>query len=324
MRTGTSITAKFILLAMPALGGAYVPRDAENNMPDMDSLHSTSFQTSLYSYVPPSGALPPDFAGPPPCSAAPGPEPREPEKPAPLVVIDPGHGGADPGAPSPYMALREIDVIDAVSARLGEKLEAAGYDVAYTRKPYEQLEVPSRYKAGGKTLSTRQIRPYIAHKLADEGQYKHLYFISIHANAHATDPDMSGSMVLAGARSNGNGKVDFNGPALGRESVEFARSLARSLDIHGAPSVYRTSDATVVSLFDQLDHEPGFRAGALLELGYLTNREDAARLREMVRKPDAVVQKIMDGITGYHQKVTNDMRRSVKAGQPPAPHAKGV
>lgn len=52
----------------------------------------------------------------------------------PVIVIDPGHGGLDPGAIS-RKGLKEKDVVFAFSRALGAKLRATGrYKVAYTRK----------------------------------------------------------------------------------------------------------------------------------------------------------------------------------------------
>lgn len=51
---------------------------------------------------------------------------------APLVVIDPGHGGVDPGRIGPS-GLREKDIVLQVSKRLATVLAERGYDVRMTR-----------------------------------------------------------------------------------------------------------------------------------------------------------------------------------------------
>lgn len=228
----------------------------------------------------------------------------------PLIVIDPGHGVdrgrvRDHGASSPHAALTELDVIDPVAERLGAKLSAAGYDVAFTRAPYQYMKDTSSYKINGNTLSDRQVRPHIAHSLADAENYRNVYFISLHANIYPQNDKINGALVLAGAESNGNGVVDFGGPALNRDSYDFARTLAQNLTIHGSPAVYTTSDATVINRFDKRGNgapgRAGIRAGALVELGYLTNKGDVARLKEMAQNPEAVAAQLMEGILRYHE-----------------------
>lgn len=49
-----------------------------------------------------------------------------------LIVLDPGHGGYDPGAVGPT-GIKEKDVTMAVGLKVGNHLKAAGIDVIYTR-----------------------------------------------------------------------------------------------------------------------------------------------------------------------------------------------
>ncbi len=68
-------------------------------------------------------------------AAAPGPAPatRPAARAAIRVMIDPGHGGRDPGATGPT-GLRETDVVLAIGRRVREKLERrGGFDVRMTR-----------------------------------------------------------------------------------------------------------------------------------------------------------------------------------------------
>ena len=81
------------------------------------------------------------------------------------VVLDPGHGGKDPGALGKY-GTKEKDIVLDISKRLGRLLERkAGIKVIYTRD--EDVFVP---------LMDRT-------KIANESNGK--IFLSIHANAHS-------------------------------------------------------------------------------------------------------------------------------------------
>ena len=109
---------------------------------------------------------------PPPQTTAPGvQEVRDPnrKKGPKIVVIDPGHGGKDPGAVA--NGIREKDVNLSISRLLAQKLKKAGYDARLTRDKDIYL--------------TLQQRTDLANKWNAD------VFVSIHANAlppgkHAT------------------------------------------------------------------------------------------------------------------------------------------
>jgi N-acetylmuramoyl-L-alanine amidase len=105
------------------------------------------------------------------CSAALG-SAQAPGDVLPLVVIDAGHGGVDPGARGPG-GTREKDVTLSVARILAEELRATGrYDVRLTRN--------------ADTLIALRDRPRMANRWRREGGMdgRPSIFLSIHANAH--------------------------------------------------------------------------------------------------------------------------------------------
>lgn len=92
-----------------------------------------------------------------------------------LIVIDPGHGGKDPGASS-ITGKKEKDFVLAASKKLDQKLSALGYNTLMTR---EKDEFIGLYE-----------RPAIANKLNAD------IFVSMHANAFGNNPAVSGIEVL--------------------------------------------------------------------------------------------------------------------------------
>ncbi len=124
-----------------------------------------------YITVPRSWQQPRRTAVPPPAAAPPPPLPgqnpytysaRPPRDGRPLVVLDPGHGGRDPGAIG-IGGLREVDVVLPISLEVARILEQQGMSVILTRDRdyFVTLE--------GRTQMANQAR-------ADA-------FVSIHANA---------------------------------------------------------------------------------------------------------------------------------------------
>lgn len=61
------------------------------------------------------------------------------------IVLDPGHGGRDPGAVGPK-GLREKDVVLSLAKRIKPRLEAKGYEVLMTRDRDVYVELPDRAK----------------------------------------------------------------------------------------------------------------------------------------------------------------------------------
>jgi N-acetylmuramoyl-L-alanine amidase len=101
---------------------------------------------------------------------SPTPAPAPPPAPAgqpvqvPVVVIDPGHGGVDPGRVGPG-GLKEKDVVLQVSHRLAEVLRGRGYEVRMTRTTDTLINLDHRSR---KANDWRGNRPGL--------------FLSIHAN----------------------------------------------------------------------------------------------------------------------------------------------
>ncbi len=101
-----------------------------------------------------------------------------------LVVIDPGHGGPDPGAVG-IGGLRESDIVLEISLQLAELLRAKGVKVRLTRKSEIDLDLPPRVA--------------IANRLRANA------FVSIHANASSRNwEDVNGieTFYFSGVKGN--------------------------------------------------------------------------------------------------------------------------
>jgi N-acetylmuramoyl-L-alanine amidase len=85
------------------------------------------------------------------------------ERSGPLVVLDPGHGGSNPGARGAVDGVHEKQVTLALAERVAARLEARGIEVHLTRDR-------------DRTMTLRQ-------RVADANQRAADLFVSIHANA---------------------------------------------------------------------------------------------------------------------------------------------
>lgn len=201
----------------------------------------------------------------------------------PLVVIDPGHGGHDPGAIASQGSVREKDVTLAVSRAVRDALVQSGrVRVAMTRDDDSFLALRDRYE--------------LARRLKAD------LFISIHADA-APNPGASGATIYtlsevasddeAARLALRENKADvIGGVNLGSRNedvnrilIDLAQRESMNVSAHFAGLLYR--EASPLIPFRPMYHRfasllvlkaPDIPS-ILFEAGYLTHDQDVASLR---------------------------------------------
>ncbi|HEY7811233.1 MAG TPA: N-acetylmuramoyl-L-alanine amidase [Allosphingosinicella sp.] len=201
----------------------------------------------------------------------------------PLVVLDPGHGGKDPGANSPFGNRREKDVTLAIAAAIRDALASSGrVRVAMTRENDRFIVLRDRYE--------------IARRMGAD------LFISIHADAAPSNDGARGATIYtlsevasdkeaASLAEQQNGSDRIGGAALGddasvnrilidlaqRESMnisaDFAALLRREAEpfFPFRPEYHRFASLIVLKAPDV--------PSILFETGYLTNAADSAYIQ---------------------------------------------
>lgn len=197
----------------------------------------------------------------------------------PLVVIDAGHGGHDPGAISPHSGKREKDITLALARAVRDDLLASGrVRVALTRSDDRYLVLEERYG--------------IARRLKAD------LFISIHADA-AENQEASGASVYtlsevasdreaAKLAARENKANIINGVDLGahssdvssilldltqRETMNVASDFARLLQREAANDVKFRTTAHRFASFVVLKAPD--TPSVLFETGFISNKDDA-------------------------------------------------
>jgi N-acetylmuramoyl-L-alanine amidase len=173
-----------------------------------------------------------------------------------LVVIDPGHGGKDPGAIG-IGGLREVDVVLPIGLQVARLLEQQGVQVVLTRSADYFVELPGRVA--------------IANRVNAD------IFVSIHANAVANRPDVSGLETY----------YLSNGLTLARF---IHNSILQSLGINDR-GVRRAR-------FYVLRHSD--MPSVLVETGFVTGLDDSARLATPAYQSQ-MAEAIARGILQYLQ-----------------------
>ncbi|HMB09862.1 MAG TPA: N-acetylmuramoyl-L-alanine amidase [Saliniramus sp.] len=201
----------------------------------------------------------------------------------PVIVVDPGHGGVDPGAVAAGGVL-EKDIVLAFSLRLSERLRESGrYQVVMTRD--EDVFV---------TLGDRV-------RIAREAQAD--LFISIHADSISSAPQVRGLTVYTGSEQASDaesarlaerenradaaagvmqerldtGVGDILMDLTRRETRGFSHGFARYL-VDEMESVARLNRNPVRQAAFRVLRAPDVPS-VLVELGYLSSRRDIALLR---------------------------------------------
>ena len=181
-----------------------------------------------------------------------------------VVVIDPGHGGKDPGAVQ--NGVREKDVNLDISLKLNEALQEKGYTSVLTREGDTYPENPSRAK------------------LANE-LYADL-FISIHANSIANS-EIRGIQVLYYPKDKANVKKE--------ETLNLANIMMEEITREtGAENKGLVAREKTIVIRDTN------MASVLIETGFLTNPEEA-RLLQSEEYQNIIVEAIVRGIERYFE-----------------------
>lgn len=219
------------------------------------------------------------------------------------VVVDPGHGGEDPGASGPG-GLREKNVVLDIAKRLVDKLNAtAGYEAYLTRD-------------GDYYVPLRERNDIARQRQAD-------LFISIHADAF-TNPQANGASVFAlsesGATSEmarflaesenqsdlvgGVNLVDMEDQVLAGVLLDLSMTgtLSHSLEV-GAEVLHELGD--IARLHKRRVEQAGFVvlknpdiASILVETGFISNPGEARKLSTRDYR-SKMAQRIFNGVDAY-------------------------
>lgn len=160
----------------------------------------------------------------------------------PLVVIDPGHGGKDPGAGTGAVREKEL-TLGLAKALREELLRQGGIRVALTRGEDRYLVLPERTD--------------IARRLGAD------LFISIHADSVATNDAASGGTVYTLSERGSN------------EAANRIAARENSVDVVNGVRLAGTSDAVSAILVDLSQRETLAKSE---ELAKLILREGAGRI----------------------------------------------
>ena len=201
----------------------------------------------------------------------------------PLVMLDPGHGGKDPGAIG-FSGTYEKHVAEAAAAELARQLMATGrYRVAMTRTSDRFIPLDGRVELAQKHGASLFISMH-----ADALHNASVRGASVYTHSHGA----SDSQTAALARTE-NDADRFGGPLVQGASPEVQQILASLVTEEARRGSLHMANAVVSSFrsrINLLPHPQRHAAFAVLksaqipsvlvEMGFMSNRLDEAALRQ--------------------------------------------
>ena len=193
-----------------------------------------------------------------------------------IVYLDAGHGGYDPGAS--YFGISEKSLTLAIQSRVKAKLESEGYQVVTTRTSDTYVDLTDRSRAANASESDIFVSIHINASGSSAAQGIETYYYQpyaeypsrINATYHANPTRLSMSDTLANAIQSSL----IN--ATGAQNQGVKRQTFAVLRETTAPAV-------------------------LLELGFLSNPQEAARLNTSSYQ-ETLANAIVAGIKSYYEK----------------------
>ncbi len=217
------------------------------------------------------------------------------------IVLDPGHGGKDPGAVGRYYKLKEKEVNLDIANRLKNILKASGIHVYLTRTRDAFIPLPERAEFASKKKAN--------------------FFISLHSNAsrsrwtrgfeiyylsERTD-DSERALEAAKDKSSNYKEIkrydttvkaiayDLSFTENRKQSIGLAKSIIKTIK---KKRIYSGRKNIRDAKFHVLKNFKTSMPAILVEVGYLSNRTEEGLLRKSSYR-QKIAQGIADGILSY-------------------------
>lgn len=187
-----------------------------------------------------------------------------------VVIVDPGHGGFDPGKPG-ISGKDEKHLNLEIALLLRNYLERAGAIVIMTRTTDDDVDGMDGVKHKSKDMKERK-------KLSEGGDI----LVSIHQNSF-TQPSVKGAQTF------------FNGKS--EEGKSLAKSIQQEIKCYTDTENRREAKSNTNYYVLKATELPA----VIVECGFLTNSEEEKKLNDVVYQ-DLMARGIYMGIIRYYEK----------------------
>lgn len=213
------------------------------------------------------------------------------------IVVDAGHGGKDPGALG-HGGLREKDVVLKVARKVTEKLRKSGYTVIQTRNSDVFLPLEERTAIANTKKADLFVSIHVNATVNREARGIETYYLSL-----ASTPEERQAAALENAVSSKQlGELqsilkDIMKNSKIKESRKFAGTMQDSL-IQGMQKRYGNVESRGLRKAPFFVLIGAQMPSILVELGFLSNRDEEQRLRSSGYL-DGLASEIVMGIDQY-------------------------
>lgn len=207
---------------------------------------------------------------------APKPRPQNLRK---VIVLDPGHGGVDPGATG--RRAKEKDVVMSFSKELSKQLKAAGYEVYMTRTNDVYIPLRERVQKARNKKADLFISVH-----ADAIKKNNVRGLSIYTLSEKASDKEAAALARKENQSDIIAGIDFadQPPEVANILIDLAQRETKNLSVKFAKSIVNEAGKET-KLLQRTHRFAGFRVlkapdvpSVLIELGFLTNRSDEKQL----------------------------------------------
>lgn len=169
------------------------------------------------------------------------------------IIIDPGHGGPDPGATG-VGGVREKDLNLTIGEKLKDSLTQSGYSIIMTRNDDRSI-----YDPGCVTLAEMKDSD-LNNRIKIDTENPHAVFISIHQNFNP-DPKYSGTQVY----------YSMNNPGSLALAKLVQSEVKKELEPNNSRAVQPPGNLRVLM--------KSYTPAILIECGFISNAAEAANLK---------------------------------------------
>lgn len=216
------------------------------------------------------------------------------------IILDPGHGGKDPGAIGPS-GLREKDVVLEIAKLLKEKLTRAGYEVVMTREEDRYISLWRRIY-----IANREAGDLFISLHANSARYRSAYGFEVYYLSEAED-ELSQALLAAENYPLGMAEAvsedlyvqatiwDLLYSENRKEAIQLAKRISSALNKEIATKNRGVKGANFYVL-------RGTQMPAvLIEVGFISNRFEEKRLRSWDFK-NRIANAVVEGIRAYESR----------------------
>jgi N-acetylmuramoyl-L-alanine amidase len=226
------------------------------------------------------------------------------------IVIDPGHGGHDPGTMS--KSLQEKDIVLDIARRVAKILEERNFDVLLTRNkdvfiPLEERTAIANSKGADLFVSIHVNASRSSRPRGTETYYLNLATTpdaeEVAARENAVNTRRLGELQNLLQQVMNNSKIT--------ESRELARHVQSSMadDLFRSKKDPRNRGVKTAPFYVLLGAQI---PSVLVEVAYLSNRKDEQLLADASYR-QKIAESIAEGIRGYHSTLVQTTRVSIPA-----------